>query len=95
MAVCIVFGLGPGGSPYRVCGTIVFKEPIVMYLTLLFRRATNYHRCHWSPECIVIDLDWRSRNVSTVFAVTPTVHVETVAKRNTEFDIVPGHIPTP
>jgi len=84
--------LGLAGRAHSLSGFAVSKKPVVVHLTLLFRYATDDHRGLPSSERIVIDFNRRSRDVRAVLAITSTMHVETMAQRCPEFDVVPGHV---
>ena len=64
----------------------------MVHITLLFGYAANHYRSLLSSERIIIDTDQCSRDIRAVLAITSTMHVETMAQRYSEFDVVPGHV---
>ncbi len=63
-----------------------------MYLARFLGYAADHHGRLWGAECVVVDLDRRSRDVGTVLAIAAAVHVEAMAERGAQFHIVSGHI---
>lgn len=94
LAVCVVEDLGPWGRTHGLPGFVVFRKPIMVHLTLLFRYAADDHGGLRSAERSVTNLDRRSRDVRAVFSITPAVHVKTMASRRPEFHVVSGHTAT-
>ena len=92
VSVSVVEHLGLAERAYSLSGFAVSGKPIVVHLTFLLGYATNHHRSLLGTKRIVIDIDRCSRDVRAVLAITSTMHVETMAQRCPEFDVVPGHV---
>ena len=70
----------------------VLEKPVVVYVAFLLRNAANHNGCLGSPERVIVDFDRRSGDIRAVFSIAPAVHVETVAQRYAELNVVPGDI---
>ena len=92
ISVSIVEYFGFIGCAYSLSGITVPWKPIMMHFAFLLWYAANHHGSLWCPECIVMDIDRCSRYVCAVFAVASTMHIETMAQRYSELDVVPGHV---
>jgi len=71
------------------------QEPVVMHVALFLRHAANHDGSLRGPEGVVVYFDRRTCNVGSVFAIAAAVHVEAMAQRHTQFDIVSSDIAAP
>ena len=67
-------------------------EPVVMNVAQFFRDAADLDGRRRSAERVVVDFNPRSGDRRPIFPVAAAVHVETVAERFTQFDVVPGRV---
>ena len=68
-------------------------KPVVVNIGLFFWHAANDDRGFWTKKGVVVDVHPRPGNGGVVFAVSPAVHVKTVAEGLAEFDIVARFVP--
>ncbi len=67
-------------------------EPVSIHAALLLRHTSDHDRRRRGPKGIVVDRDRRARNLRAVLAIATAVHVEAVAQRRAQFDIVPRFV---
>ena len=79
ISVSVIDDLGPAGRTDSLLSIFVFYEPVMMQFAFLLWYAANHHGSLWCPERIVMDIDICSRYVCAVFAVSSTMHIETMA----------------
>ena len=91
VGVVVDGGVAVGADGQIVRGLI---EPIVVNVGAFFWDAANDDRGFWTEEGVVVNVHPRPRNGGVVFAVSPAVHVKTMAEGLTEFDIVTRFVST-
>ena len=64
----------------------------MVHVALLLRLAADHDGRLRRAERVVVDLDGRAGDVRAVLAVAAAVHVEAVAQRRAQFDVVAGHV---
>lgn len=73
---------------------MVSEEPVVENPAGIQGDAADDHGFLRGPEGVVVNEDLRAGDVRAVLAVTAAVHVEAVAQRGAQFDVMPGLIAT-
>lgn len=69
-------------------------EPIVVDLCQFFGHTTDDNGCFGHKKCVVMHVHPCASYGCFVFAVTPAMHVKTVAERMTELNVVTGFVTT-